>query len=27
VVLTAGLLLYSLPQTQHSGDSFHNRND
>ncbi|XP_062231485.1 protein CLT1, chloroplastic-like [Phragmites australis] len=27
VVLTAGLLLYSLPQGQHSGNSFHNRND
>ncbi|KAL6853909.1 hypothetical protein ACP4OV_019938 [Aristida adscensionis] len=26
-VLTAGLLLYSLPQPQHSGTSFHNRND
>ncbi|KAL6616721.1 hypothetical protein ACP70R_038991 [Stipagrostis hirtigluma subsp. patula] len=26
-VLTAGLLLYSLPQPQHSGNSFHNRND
>ncbi|TKW18917.1 hypothetical protein SEVIR_5G464000v4 [Setaria viridis] len=26
-VLTAGLLLYSLPQAQHSGNSFHNKND
>ncbi|OEL34078.1 Protein CLT1, chloroplastic [Dichanthelium oligosanthes] len=26
-VLTAGLLLYSLPQAQHSESSFHNRND
>ncbi|WVZ67371.1 hypothetical protein U9M48_016458 [Paspalum notatum var. saurae] len=26
-VLTAGLLLYSLPQAQHSGNSFHDRND
>lgn len=27
VVLTAGLLLYSLPQAQHSRNSCHNRND
>ncbi|XP_062208120.1 protein CLT1, chloroplastic-like isoform X3 [Phragmites australis] len=26
-VLTAGLLVYSLPQGQHSGNSFRNRND
>jgi hypothetical protein len=26
-VLTAGLLLYSLPQAQHYGNSFHNKND
>jgi len=26
-VLTAGLLLYSLPQAQHSGNCFHSKND